>query len=74
MYSIRAIYDGKNFKPTQPVPVQGDYEVVITFLEPVKKDQSGIMKYAGTWDEDDIDLETIMKERENFSLGREEYQ
>ena len=34
MQAIKAIYDGINFKPTQPVPVQGHYDVVITFLEP----------------------------------------
>jgi len=38
MYAIKAIYDGKNFKPTQPIPVKENYEVVITFIEPVKKD------------------------------------
>ena len=38
MYAIKAIYDGVNFKPTQPVPVKENYEVVITFIEPIKKD------------------------------------
>ena len=35
MYAVKAIYDGVNFKPTQPVDIEGQYEVVITFLEPV---------------------------------------
>jgi len=35
MYAVKAIYDGVNFKPIQPVDVEGQYEVVITFLEPV---------------------------------------
>jgi len=35
MYAVKAIYDGVNFKPTQPVDVEGQYEVVITFLKPV---------------------------------------
>ena len=39
MYAIKAIYDGMNFRPMQPIPVKEDYEVVITFIEPVKKDQ-----------------------------------
>jgi len=38
MYAIKAIYDGVNFKPTQPIPVKENYEVVITFIEPIKKD------------------------------------
>ena len=35
MYAVKAIYDGVNFKPTQPISVKGQHEVVITFLEPV---------------------------------------
>ena len=36
MYAIKAIYDGVNFKPRQPISVSGKYEVVITFLEPIE--------------------------------------
>ena len=35
MQAIRAVYDGYNFKPKQPIPVQGHYDVVITFVEPI---------------------------------------
>ena len=35
MYAIKAIYDGVNFKPQQPISVSGQYEVVITFLGPL---------------------------------------
>ena len=35
MYAIKAIYDGTNFKPTQPITVRGQYEVVIAFIEPI---------------------------------------
>ena len=38
MQTIKAIYDGTNFTPLQPVPVNENYEVLITFVEPVKKD------------------------------------
>ena len=37
MQSIKAIYDGTHFMPTQPIPIKGEYEVVITFLEPIRK-------------------------------------
>ena len=40
MYAIKAIYDGVSFKPIQPIPVKEKYVVVITFVEPVKNDQS----------------------------------
>ena len=35
MHAIKAIYDGKGFTPKQPIPVKGNYEVVITFVEPI---------------------------------------
>jgi predicted DNA-binding antitoxin AbrB/MazE fold protein len=38
MHAIEAIYNGTNFMPIQPIPVKEDYKVVITFIEPVKKD------------------------------------
>jgi len=34
MYAIKAIYDGVNFKPKQPIPIKEEYEVIITFVEP----------------------------------------
>jgi predicted DNA-binding antitoxin AbrB/MazE fold protein len=37
MYAVKAIYDGVNFKPKQPISVKGEYEVVITFIEPIIK-------------------------------------
>ncbi|MCL2400125.1 MAG: hypothetical protein FWC91_10355 [Defluviitaleaceae bacterium] len=36
MYAVKALYDGVNFKPKQPIPVKEQYEVIITFVEPVK--------------------------------------
>ena len=35
MQAIKAIYDGVQFKPKQPIPVNGQYEVVITFVEQI---------------------------------------
>jgi len=42
MQTIKAIYDGINFKPIQPIPVNGKYEVFITFIEPLKEDTVNI--------------------------------
>ena len=39
MQAIKAIYDGTTFMPRQPVPVQGMYEVIITFIESVEKEK-----------------------------------
>ena len=35
MQAIKAVYDGNNFKSKQPIPVSGQYEVVITFFEQI---------------------------------------
>ena len=37
MQAIKAVYDGIGFKPKQPIPIKGHYEVVITFLEPINE-------------------------------------
>ena len=42
MQAVKAIYDGVSFIPKQPIPVTGKYEVVITFIEPVKEDVSNV--------------------------------
>ena len=36
MQAIKAIYDGVNFTPIQPVPVNENYEVIIIFANPIK--------------------------------------
>ena len=67
MHAIRAIYDGTNFKPKQPIPVKENYEVIITFVEPVKETRNNIMDFAGIWkNKNVVDLEKIMRERENL--------
>jgi len=38
MHAIKAIFDGVNFKPKQAIPVSGQYEVVITFVEQISSD------------------------------------
>ena len=73
MYAIKAIYDGNYFKLEEPVPVEGKYEVVITFTKSLKKPQEEILQYFNSWDEDDVNCITeIINERDNFSLGRAE--
>ena len=61
MYAVKAIYDGVNFKPTQPIAVEGRYEVIITFVEPIENDtpsdlpfKRGCMK-GKMWMADDFD-------------------
>ena len=70
MYAIKAIYDGTHFKLLQPIPVKENYEVVITFIEPLKTDQAGIMDFFGIWDgEDVLDIERIIAERKRSDNG-----
>jgi len=41
MYAIKAIYDGVNFKPIQPIFAKGKHEVLIIFTEPVTEGAVG---------------------------------
>ena len=43
MQAIKAIYDGASFKPKQPIPVHGHYEVVITFVEPINQNGTAVL-------------------------------
>jgi hypothetical protein len=71
MYAIKGIYDGNFIKPDEPIPVEGKYEVVITFTKPINTTQDKILKYFGTWNDEDVKvLDEIVEERANFSLNR----
>jgi hypothetical protein len=39
MYAIKGVYDGVSFKPREPIPVDEEYEVVITFTIPLKNNE-----------------------------------
>ena len=71
MFAVKAIFDGSNFKFEEPLPIKENYEVVITFTNPIKRNQEDILQYFNTWNKDDVDcISEIIKERENFSLNR----
>jgi len=76
MEAIKAVFDGYNFKPIEPIPVNGRYEVVITFTKPIIKNENKchkILKHFGTWNNNDIlNINKIVEERINFSINREE--
>ena len=40
MYAVEAVYDGVNFKPKQPIPINEPHEVVITFIKSIVKAES----------------------------------
>ena len=40
MYAIKAVFDGTGFKPKEPIPVNEEYEVVITFTTPLKSTET----------------------------------
>jgi len=75
MQAINAVFDGNFFKPLEPIPVDGKYEVVITFTKPIDTKDSRrqrILKHFGTWDDEDVKtINEIVEERINFSKGRD---
>jgi predicted DNA-binding antitoxin AbrB/MazE fold protein len=76
MQAINAIFDGNYFKPTEPIPVKGKYEVVITFTKSIdtkEKKRQRILKHIGTWTNEDIKaINEIVEGRANFSMNRAE--
>jgi hypothetical protein len=76
MLAINAVFDGNYFKALEPIPVEGKYEVVITFTKPIDTKETKrqrILKHFGTWDDNDIEtINEIIEERANFSMNRDE--
>jgi hypothetical protein len=76
MQTINAIFDGNHFKPMEPIPVEGKYEVLITFTRPIdtkSTKRERILRYFGSWDDEDVKtINEIVEERVNFSMGRDE--
>jgi len=54
MTAIKAIYNGNNFEPLQPIPVNENYEVIITFIKPVETEPPNEIAIAN-----DKDIEPI---------------
>jgi len=48
MFSISAVFDGTDFKPKEPIPVNEEYEVVITFTNPVKNTKNQRKHFSKT--------------------------
>jgi len=74
MYSINAVYDGTGFKTREPIPVNEEYEVVITFTMPVKNSESVLKRFSKSEKEEitnslfgvlpsDVDLDEARAER-----------
>ena len=59
MQTVKAIYDGANFKLLQPAPVNEKCEVTITFFESAKKSVRPPFEYGSMsetfWMADDFD-------------------
>ena len=75
MQAINGIFDGYIFKPLEPIPVEGKYEVVITFTNPIDTKNTRrqrILTHFGSWDDEDVKtINEIVEERINFSKDRD---
>ena len=56
METILAIYDGNTFKPLEPIPVTGQYEVKIIFEKPLSNDKVVMDK---GWEDDVMAFKTF---------------
>ena len=74
MLSIKGIYDGEKIIPKEPIDLEKgkQFEVIITFVKPIKKDKEKNLKhFCGIWKDDrsaEEIVEQIYKQRENFSI------
>jgi hypothetical protein len=74
MLSVKGIYDGEKIIPKEPINLEKgkQFEVIITFIEPVKGINQNILdKFCGIWKDDRTAQEIVdemYKQRENFSL------
>jgi hypothetical protein len=71
MQTINAIFDGNYFKPIEPIPVKGQYEVLITFTKPIdtkSTKRQRILKYFGSWDDEDVKTMAVLPAMLRFPL------
>jgi len=73
MLSIKGIYDGEKIIPKEPINLKGEkFEVIITFLEPIKESKDiKISDFCGIWEDErsaEEIVEEIYKQRENFEM------
>ena len=74
MLSIKGIYDGEKIIPKEPISLESgeNFEVIITFVKPIKRDkEKNLGHFCGIWEDDrsakEI-VEQIYKQRENFDI------
>jgi hypothetical protein len=77
MQAINAIFEGNSFRPLEPIPVDGKYEVVITFTKPIEVDnealKQSLLDIFGMGDDEDVkNIQEIIDDRSNFFRGRPE--
>jgi len=60
METIQGYYDGQSFKPLEPIPVKGQYEVAIIFIKPIITDKEeykkNLLQFCGCFDDDDVKM------------------
>lgn len=80
MLAVHGVYDGKVIHLLEPVQVENQYRVVVTFLEPFEQGASGVgennlEQFIGMWadftSEEDKVFQAILEERANYFTGRE---
>ena len=70
MFAIKALYDGTDFKPKEPIPVNEEYEVVITFTTPVRNPERQ-SKHFSTAEKDSLRKSLFGVLPSNIDLDRE---
>ncbi|MCK6627998.1 MAG: hypothetical protein L6R45_22820 [Anaerolineae bacterium] len=79
MLAVHGVYDGQVVRLLEPVQLEKQYRVVVTFLEPLAEETSpvpedNLERFIGMWadftPEEERVFETIFEERANYFANR----
>ncbi|NJN94001.1 MAG: hypothetical protein HC875_07835 [Anaerolineales bacterium] len=79
MLAVHGVYDGQVVRLLEPVQLEKQYRVVVTFLEPLAEEtpsvaEDNLERFIGMWadftSEEERVFETILEERASYFANR----
>jgi hypothetical protein len=80
MLAVHGVYDGQVVRLLEPVQIENQYRVVVTFLEPLEEetppaDKDNLEQFIGMWadftPEEERVFQSIFEERVHYFADRE---
>ncbi len=79
MLAVHGVYDGQTVRLLEPVQLEKQYRVVVTFLEPIEEEvpstgENNLERFIGMWadftPEEEKGFQTILEERAHYFADR----